>query len=69
MRRILNERWMTETQAIGLRKSNVARTFNAAPLSEVFSKASIEKLDLTPEFKEEVYWYVRSVDRCSAKQP
>jgi len=44
-----------------------AKPFNAAPLREVFSKASFEKVDVVPEFREEVYWEVRSVDRCSAK--
>ncbi|MCX5788955.1 MAG: hypothetical protein NTX64_10690 [Elusimicrobia bacterium] len=44
-----------------------AKSYNAAPLREIFSKASIGRLDITPEFREELYWEVHSVDRCSAK--
>ena len=44
-----------------------AQSYNAAPLREIFSKASLGRVDITPEFREEVYWEVHSVDRCSAR--
>lgn len=44
-----------------------AKAFNAAPVRAAFSKASFANVQVTPEFREEVYWEVSSIDRCSAK--